>query len=133
MFTFPAGVYYVGDPVFVMDADDLRMLFQEALTPQGIQGGGKPLIKSVVNHVEGRRKNVSYWVAKTPSVSGTLYDQNGQAWGFDWGVFGCMDYEWSSHQGSYTLNRVEFPEPFICSYTDKSITIGHLHFTVNKT
>ena len=26
-------------------------------------------------------------------------------------------------------NKIEFTEPFECSFTEDSITIGHLHFT----
>ena len=125
--TFQPGTYYVGDPGFVLPNDDLRSLFSEFMH-KGLMSGPKELIASI----RWDRQHMTcdhYWIATTPSKKGTLYDQNSQGWGFDWGCFGVVPWKWINCQGSYESNKIEFTEPFECSFTEDSITIGHLHFT----
>jgi hypothetical protein len=121
---FQPGTYYVGDPGFVLPNDDLRMLFAQSMHG-GIKSGAKGLIISL--HKE--HKESFYWLAATPCKQGTIYDQGNKGWGFDWGCFGVVPWKWLDCQGSYESNKIEFTEPFKCSFTEDSITIGHLHFT----
>jgi hypothetical protein len=126
---FQPGTYYVGDPGFVLPNEDLRMLFAQAMQG-GLKSGPRELVASR-RFEEGGMVSASYWFAATPHKAGTLYDQDGRDWGFDWGCFGVVPWEWVVTQGSYARNKIEFPEPFVCSFTEGSITIGHLHFTLN--
>lgn len=128
--TFDQGEYYVGDPVLIFDSEDLRELFKEIISPQGLQSGKKDLIAakqttSFIPVIE------SYFVAKLPHYSGTLFDQHNNGWGFEWGTFGCVPWEWAKHNGGYKSHKVIFTEPFDCSCAEGSVTIGHLHFTLN--
>jgi hypothetical protein len=34
-----------------------------------------------------------YWMAVTPHLAGTFYDQDNTGWGFDWGCFGLVPWE----------------------------------------
>jgi hypothetical protein len=126
---FPPGTYYVGDPGFVLPNEDLRMLFSQVMHGK-LEPGPRELVNS--RRVVGEEVVCEpYWLAATPHRAGTLYDQDGKGWGFDWGCFGVVPWEWISCSGSYTPNKIEFPEPFACSFTEESITIGHLQFTFN--
>jgi len=123
---FQPGTYYVGDPGFVLPSDDLRMLFAQ-LMHGGLKSGPRELVTSC--RFEDQMVYSFYWLAAMPYQAGTIYDQNNQGWGFDWGSFGVVPWEWIDCQGSYESNKIEFTEPFECSFTEDSITIGHLHFT----
>lgn len=127
---FEPGTYYIGDPGFIFSDDDLRSLFKEIITPQGLQSGVKDFIASRQVSMTGD-VFYPYFVAKLPHYEGTLFDQNNNAFGFEWGVFGCVPWEWISNKQSYESNKVEFTEPFDCSCTEDTVTIGHLHFTLN--
>jgi hypothetical protein len=125
--TFQPDTYYVGDPGFVLPNDDLRTLFARS-----IYGNLKPGPQALL---ASRRQDGDqvlcdfYWFAVTPHKAGTLYDHNNVGWGFDWGCFGVVPWKWLDCEGSYESNKIEFTEPFECSFTEDSITIGHLHFT----
>ena len=124
---FQAGTYYVGDPGFILPNDDLRMLFAQIMHG-GLQPGPRELVTS--RRWEGDQLICDpYWLAVTPHRSGTIYDQNNTGWGFDWGCFGVVPWEWIECKGSYESNKIESTEPFKCSFTEDIITIGHLHFT----
>lgn len=134
-FNLKPGNYYVGDPAFVLHTDDLRALFIDLFKNQTNPGclpqGYKELVVS-------RRYDVihgfvcdRYWLAFTPHKQGTLYDQLNNGWGYDWGVFGCVPYEWIEKKDAYTTHKIHFAAEFECSFTEDSITIGHLHFTFN--
>jgi hypothetical protein len=124
---FQPGIYYVGDPGFVLPNDDLRMLFAQSMHG-GLKSGPRELVTS--RRWEGDQMVVDpYWLAATPHKAGTIYDQDNKGWGFDWGCFGVVPWKWIDCQGSYVTNKIEFTEPFECSFTEDSITIGHLHFT----
>jgi len=127
---FEPGTYYIGDPGFIFGDDDLRSLFKEIISPQGLQSGKKDLIASRIGGLEHDFFE-SYFVAKLPHYSGTLYDKDNNGWGFEWGTFGCVPWEWVSNKESYENNKVKFTKPFECSCTEDSVTIGHLHFTLN--
>lgn len=127
--TFESGTYYVGDPGFVLPNDDLRMLFAQSMHG-GLKSGSRKIVTS------SRWENEQwvcdfYWLATTPHKAGTLYDQDGNGWGFDWGCFGVVPWKWLDCEGSYESNKIEFTEPFECSFTEDNITIGHLYFTFN--
>jgi hypothetical protein len=125
--TFQPGTYYVGDPGFVLPNDDLRMLFAQSMHG-GLKSGPRELVVS--RRWEGDQIVCDlYWLAATPYKAGTIYDQDNKGWGFDWGCFGVVPWKWMDCQGSYESNKIEFTEPFECSFTEDSITIGHLHFT----
>jgi hypothetical protein len=126
---FQPGSYYVGDPGFVLPNDDLRMLFSQSMH-NGLSSGIRELVVS--RRWENDRPLIDlYWIAVTPQKTGTLYDQDGQGWGFDWGCFGVIPWKWIDLQGSHLNHKIEFAEPFQCVSTDDDITIGHLHFTFN--
>ena len=125
--TFQPGAYYVGDPGFVLPNDDLRMLFAQSMHG-GLKSGPRELVTSR-RFEDGQMVCDPYWLAATPHKQGTIYDQDNNGWGFDWGCFGVVPWEWIDCQGSYESNKIEFTEPFECSVTEDSITIGHLHFT----
>ena len=128
--TFGPGEYYIGDPGFIFEGDDLRSLFTEIISPQGLQSGRKDLIAS--QQIELFTPSFeSYFVSKLPHYSGTLFDQNNNGWGFEWGTFGCVPWKWIQNKGSYEGSKIKFTEPFDCSCTEDSVTIGHLHFTLN--
>jgi len=117
---FPPGAYYIGDPGFVLPNDDLRMLFSQLM--QGIlRSGSREFVAS---------RGV-YWFGVTPSKAGTFFDNDNKGWSFDWGCFGVVPWERIECRGSYEANKIEFTEPFECLSTRDSITIGHLHFTLN--
>jgi len=126
---FQPGTYYVGDLGFVLPNDDLRMLFSQVMRGS-LESGPRELVSS--KRLEGGHMvRDPYWYAATPHKSGTLYDQNGRGWGFDWGCFGVVPWKWIDCQGSYVSNKIEFPEPFTCKVTEDEITIGHLQFIFN--
>jgi hypothetical protein len=127
--TFEPGDYYVGDVGCVLLPDDLRALFSEAMH-DGIVSGTKPLVAST-RYENGGWVTDPYWVAVLPMKRGTLYDQNNEGWGFDWNVFGVVPCKWIQESEKFLKNQVKFTEPFTCSFTDDSVTIGHLHFTFN--
>lgn len=124
---FQPGTYYVGDPGFVLPNDDLRTLFAQAMHGEIISGPRE--IVSSQRWEENKIISDLYWLAATPYKSGTIYDNNNKGWGIDWGCFGVVPWEWLSCPGCYDVNKVEFTEKFECLFTEKSITIGHLHFT----
>jgi hypothetical protein len=70
-----------------------------------------------------------YWLAATPIKLAPFTIKTALAGAFDWGCFGVVPWKWMDCQGSYESNKIEFTEPFECSFTEDSITIGHLHFT----
>ena len=126
--TFPPGIYYVGDPGFVLPNDDLRILFAQSMRGDIKKPGPRELVSS--HRWENDRIIYDlYWLAPTPNKSGTLYDQDGKGWGFDWGCFGVVPWQWIENQGAHIPNKIDFNEMFECSSTEDSITIGHLHFT----
>lgn len=126
---FKPGFYYVGDPGYILHNDDLRMLFSE-LMHGGIKPGFKELVisRKVSNGVVVCDK---YWASPTQHKHGTLFDQKGKGYGFDWGCFGVVPWEWIELPDSYNEHKIEFSKPFECFANDDSITIGHLHFTFN--
>lgn len=129
---FQPGAYYVGDPGFVLPNDDLRILFKKIHL--GLLESGP--IGMVTSRRPDNNNNLimdNYWIAVTPGLAGTVYDDKGLGWGFEWGGFGVVPWQWAEKpqaQSSLT-HKVEFAEPFECSCTEDSITIGHLHFTFN--
>lgn len=126
--TLKAGTYYIGDLGFVLPNDDLRMLF--AWRSDGVlQTGYKIVEESVKKSIDGTFD--TYWLAALPNKHGTLYGADNNGWGVDWGCFGALPWKWVTCTGSYESNKIEFTEPFECSFTEDSITIGHLHFTFN--
>lgn len=124
---FQSGIYYIGDPGAVLPNDDLRMLASSLIL--NVLTTGTNRIISADKTKDNKIPCNFYWYAKTPNRCGTLYDQEGNGWGFDWGCFGVVPWEWVENQSSYEAHKLEFTEPFECSCTDNSITIGHLHFT----
>lgn len=125
--TFQPGNYYVGDLGFVLPNDDLRILFTQVMNKE-LKSGLRRFITP--RQYENEASNI-YWLVSMPSRNGTVYDQDNNGWGFDWGCFGILPWDWSESQGSYASHKINFTEPFTCSFTDDSITIGHLHFTFN--
>lgn len=126
---FNPGTYYVGDPGFVLPNDDLRMLFSQAMHGN-LTSGLKELVVSR-KFENGKFFSDYYWIATTPNKQGTLYDQDGTGWGFDWGCFGVVPWKWIDVQSSYESNKIEFIEAFECFSNDEQITVGHLQFTFN--
>lgn len=127
---FEPGAYYVGDPVFILQSDDLRQILSEIVGPSGLVVGKKDLVVSAIAIIDGVIYE-PYFVAKMQNVTGTLYDAQNNGWGFNFGVFGCVPWKWVENKESYVGNRIEFLDPFECAFTDDSVTIGHLHFTLN--
>ena len=126
--TLKAGTYYVGDLGFVLPSDDLRMLF--AWNRDGVLTTGYKVVEESAKQAGNNNPDV-YWIAKLINKQGTLYDADNNGWGVDWGCFGVLPWKWVTCTGSYESNKIEFTEPFECSFTEDSITIGHLHFTFN--
>ena len=126
---FDPGLYYIGDPSFILPSSELRPLFSEYMCG-GFKEGVKPLICSI--RVENSRVITEhYWISPLMHKEGTLYDHDGKGWGFDWGLFGVVPWKWIENQPSYETHKMNFIKPFTCSCTEDSITIGHLHFTFN--
>ena len=126
---FEPGAYYVGDPGFVLPNDDLRMLFLH-IAHNKLKTEDRELVVSR-RWENNQWASDRYWYFATPHKAGTLYDKEGNGWGFDWGCFGVVPWKWIDCKGSYEKNKIEFTEPFECSFTEDSVTIGHLHFTFN--
>lgn len=124
--TFEPGVYYVGDPAHVLPNDDLRMLFSQSIY-NILTSGAKELVVSR-RYENGVIVSDPYWIVVTPTKQGTLCDQDNKGWGFDFGCFGVVPWKWVVTDSSYLNNKIEFFETFDCSFTDDSITVGHLHF-----
>lgn len=127
---FKPGTYFVGDLGFVLGLDDLRMLFSEINKHNGIENGCG--LRNIVETDFIGSKPEKYWVANTPTRSGTFYDQYGKTWGFDWGVFGCIEFKWIVTKANYDENKVIFNEPFNCVVDKDVIKIGHLIFSTNQ-
>lgn len=126
---FEPGIYYVGDPGHALSGDDLRALFLEILKKGMVRTGVKPLIVSSRMGPNGLEAD-QFWSVGLPHLSGTLRDQHENGWGFDWGSFGCIPYEWIEKPGSHQAHKIEFVEPFECFLVDNKITIGHFNFTL---
>ena len=126
--TLKAGTYYVGDVGFVLPNDDLRHLF--AWSKDSVLSTGYKIVEASAKVSYGEDVDV-YWVASLPCRQGTIYNTNNEGWGFDWGCFGALPWKWVTCSGSYEKNKIEFTEPFTCSFINDKITIGHLTFTLN--
>lgn len=122
---FQSGDYFVGDLVRVLPPDALRMLMLEIIK----YGGLKNL--SSVKELIFKNKLGYYWIAKTPHITGSFYDQYNKAWGFDWGMFGVMPFDFVCTDSCYTENKVKFEKPFDFEATNDLIRIEHLIFTLN--
>ena len=123
------GAYYVGDPIVVLQADDLRQILLETISPSVIVSGERNLLASAKFTENFGVCFTPYFLAKLQNSAGTLYDAQNNGWGFNFGVFGCVPWEWVNNFDE--AHKVVFTEPFECVSTDDSITIGHLHFTLN--
>lgn len=127
--TFEPGTYYVGDPGNVIKNDDLKNLFKKILRNE-LGVSLLPLLCSERFDAEIGDFVVDYYVCGLmQGKEGTLYDQHGQGWGFDWGAFGLVPWEWVDRKESYGANKVVFTEPVTCAFYQDKISIGHLHFT----
>lgn len=126
---FKPGIYFIGDPGFVLPVDDLRMLFAKSM--DGNLTSGLHDLVSSTRVEDGQIICDRYWIAALPNKAGTLYDQTGRCWSFDWGCFGVIPWTWIDNKGSHTSSEFNFSDSFECLATDESITIGHLHFTLN--
>lgn len=130
--TLPPNNYYVGDLGFVLPSNQLRVVFAEILTHGTLRnGGGIRQISESTTVKDGKIYFDYFWITKTPSRSGTYYDQYGGTWGFDWGFFGCLPSKWMNTTGCYDQQKVDFQEPFECIATLEKIKIGHFEFTLN--
>ena len=129
--TLEPGTYFVGDLGFVLPPNATRKLFYDVLHNNGVQKGYRAL-GSTDGGDWGSYEEQIYWLTPTPSQAGTFFDQTGKAYSFDWFVFGCMRFNNVKNDACYDDNKVEFTEPFTCSSTYDTITIGHLHFTLNS-
>ena len=131
---FQPGTYFVGDLGFVLPSNALRVLFGQIMARQYdghiFQNGYRSLAHTDNWNGDSIEKAL-YWVTLTPHRAGTLFDQTGKPYGFDWFIFGCVHFDSIGTDASYKDNKVEFTEPFTCSSTPETITIGHLHFTLN--
>lgn len=130
---FEPGEYYVGDLGYVLPVDDLRTIMFEIMTFGSIRDNHH--VRELETSKESALSNFDYyWIAKTQHKSGCFYDQTGKAWGFDWGMFGCMPFKWVQANGCYEENKVSFSQPFKCELKINVIVIGHLIFstTFNK-
>jgi hypothetical protein len=126
---FEPGAYYVGDPIVVLQADDLRQILFESGGPSGVVSGQRDLLASAKFIENFDVCYMPYFLAKLRSFTGTLYDAQNNGWGFNFGVFGCVPWEWVGEVCE--SHKVVFTESFECVSTDDSVTIGHLHFTLN--
>lgn len=127
---FQPGTYYIGDPGYVLLNDDLRMLFSQIINGS-LKPGLKKLVTSAIQLNDDEWGYEYYWCAPTPNKVGTFYDQEGRGWGFDWGCFGVIPWKCIDHQKAYIPNKIEFNEPFDCSFNENNITISYLYFTLN--
>jgi hypothetical protein len=127
IYSFQPGTYYIGDPGFVLPNEDLRMLFAQ-LMHGNMKSGPRELIASTRSEGNSMMRD-TYWLAVTPHKAGTLYDQDGKGWGFDWGGFGIVPWKWVKPLGSYDSNKIEFTDPFECFSDTYGITIGYYRFT----
>jgi hypothetical protein len=129
-YQFKPGTYFVGDLGFVLPPNALRVLFTEIMNNNGVREGYRNLSSTDGGKWQTPDENL-YWITPTPYKAGTLFDQTGKAYGFDWCLFGCMRFNMISTESSYEDNKVIFNEPFTCSSTPEIIMIGHLQFTLN--
>lgn len=128
--TFKAGVYYVGDPLFVLESEDIRHLMHE-FQDGGIVTGTKELVYSI-GKIEGNSLDCDYyWVASLPHKCGTLYDEKGDGWGFDFGCFSVIPFKWLEHKDIYLGNIITFDKEFVCKQLNDVITISHITFKLN--
>jgi hypothetical protein len=125
-YVFEPGIYYVGDPGFILPEDDLRMLFSN-LIYLNFENGRRDLVTSYPNG-----KIEYYWVVKTLSNGGTYFDEKGDGWGFDWGVFGVVPIKYTMRKNSYLSNQIKFDQPFSCYLKNDNIVIGHKFFSLTK-
>lgn len=130
-YVFNPGSYYIGDPGYVLDDRDLRNLLWQ-LIYDNFENGHRDLLSSfsyeekINTHMCNR-----YWVVKMKNNCGTLFDNNGESYGYDWGTFGVVPFMESflpkgkNHQS----NIITFDDPFEC-YLDKNnnIVVGDLFF-----
>ena len=124
------GTYFVGDLGFVLPPGALRAIFSEITENKKVNEGYRTLCYTDHGTFDDINEQI-YWVTSIPYQAGTLFDQTGKPYGFDWFIFGCMRFNKIFTEASYDDNKVEFKEPFSCSSTFDTITIGHLNFTQN--
>lgn len=125
--TFEAGTYFVGDPLYILEPEDIRHLMWESQNG-GIVTGTKELVYTI-GKIEGNHLACDhYWVASLPHESGTLYDQKGEGWGFDFGCFAIIPFKWLEHKDIYHGNIITFDKNVECKQLNDVITIGHLVF-----
>lgn len=134
-FKFNKGVYYVGDPGFVLPNDDLRMLFSWVMDGV-LKSGPKRIETSTQSFLDDEGNLITkgdfYWSAAIPFRRGTIYAEDNTGKGVDWGCFGVVPWKWVESQGCHLDEKVEFLEPFECSSDDRGITIGHLRFNYEQ-
>jgi len=127
---FQPGTYFVGDLGFVLPSNALRVVFGEIMDKEKVRQGYRFLSSTDSVDLNNVQHDL-YWLTHTPHKAGSFFDQTGKPYGFDWFIFGCMNFGAIEADASYEDNKVEFTEPFTCSSTPETITIGHLHFTLN--
>lgn len=123
------GVYYIGDPGCALRNDDLRMVFSRVLD-KSLTSNYELVVASNRYH-EIKSKNFFYWITPMPNRKGTLYNDSGHAFGFDWNCFGVIPWEWIEFSESFMDNKFEFTEPFECSFDNETLKVGSLQFTFN--
>lgn len=112
--TFEPGDYYIGDIGYGL-GDSFPKEFLKLNNPYS----GLHFLKD----------ETKIWFAKLPNREGSLFDNTGNVWGFDFGCFGCIPYDKINTKGDYITNKVNFNEKFEVSYNDDIISIGNFTFS----
>lgn len=114
----PAGDYFVGDPCYAFEAQDMWMALLEDAdytnTEQRI--------------LEANAAGRSFTAAVTAYGDGVYTDQHDRVYGVDAGILGVVPVASADDEGAslYAMHRHTFATEFTVTYTDGTITIGDI-------
>jgi hypothetical protein len=132
-----AGTYFIGDLSKVLDLEDLKDIFTELyhngkLINTGLRKINKSSCMVLKNNLE-KEMWENFWVVNAPYKSGTLYDKLNNGYGFDFGIFGCIETKhiFDFYHEKY-INEVQvFNKDFVVYSTDTNIVIGDIILNFN--
>ena len=121
-----AGEYFVGDVSRVLQIKTLRNLFFDLYHYGRIENPGLTMIEESRDFDDNNVIWKDYWVVNAPYKSGTFYDNKNNSYGFDLGVFGCIQKEWVNEISSQNLEVISFKKDFEVYTHENKIFIDDL-------
>lgn len=114
---FKAGIYYVGDPCYVIRGDEWEDILSHT----------NYFNCNTINQWGGDWKGHQMFVAGTAYGDGEYRDSEGRTYGVDAGLIGIVTYEYITDFSSiWGGNVIEFKNDFDVDASEGKFTFGHL-------